>query len=62
MSPSVAPRPRLDLVSPADGYHGLVREDQRLVDITPPIRAVGADVCGFRIVNKHHGDVPFEVG
>jgi len=54
-------RPRLDLVSPADGYHGIVREDSAHVDVTPPIRAVGADVCGFRVVNKYHGDAPFEV-
>ncbi|XP_043229306.1 calsyntenin-1-like [Amphibalanus amphitrite] len=61
LSDTGSSRPRLDLVSPSDGYHGLVREDQRLVDVSPPIRAVGAAVCGFRIVNKHHGDVPFEV-
>ncbi|XP_037089773.1 calsyntenin-1-like, partial [Pollicipes pollicipes] len=59
--PAAGGRPRLDLISPSDGYHGLVSESSRRVDVTPPIRAVGADVCGFRIVNQYHGDAPFEV-
>jgi hypothetical protein len=29
--------------------------------VTPKIRAVGAEICAFRIVNKHHGETPFEV-
>ena len=43
------------------GYHGLVDEDKLIVDVTPKIRAVGAEICAFRIVNKHHGETPFEV-
>lgn len=52
--------PRLDLPNLDSGYHGLVRENETLVEVTPNIRALG-DVCSFRIVNKHHGEAPFEV-
>lgn len=53
--------PRLDLESLESGYHGLVKENETLVEVTPRIRGVGADICSFRIVNKHHGEAPFEV-
>lgn len=53
--------PRLEVASRAAGYHGLVDEDKQLVDVTPKIRASGADVCAFRIVNKRHAEAPFEV-
>ena len=56
--------PRLDGASRSvggNGYHGLVDEDKLIVDVTPKIRAVGAEICAFRIVNKHHGETPFEV-
>lgn len=53
--------PRLEVSSRSSGYHGLVDEDKQLVDVTPKIRASGAEVCAFRIVNKHHGETPFEV-
>lgn len=57
--------PRLDgagrSVGGNSGYHGLVDEDKLIVDVTPKIRAVGAEICAFRIVNKHHGETPFEV-
>lgn len=55
--------PRLDGAgrSGNSGYHGLVDEDKLIVDVTPKIRAVGAEICAFRIVNKHHGETPFEV-
>lgn len=42
------------------GYHGLVRENETLVEVVPEIYAIG-DVCNFNIVNKHHGEAPFEV-
>lgn len=42
------------------GYHGLVKENETLVEVTPEIYAIG-DVCNFNIVNKHHGEAPFEV-
>lgn len=53
--------PRLEVSSRSSGYHGLVDEDKQLVDVTPKIRASGAEVCAFRIVNKHHGETPFEI-
>lgn len=53
--------PRLDLESLESGYHGLVKENETLVEVTPRIRGVGADICSFRIVNKHHGEAPFEI-
>lgn len=54
--------PRLDGASRSTGgYHGLVDEDKLIVDVTPKIRAVGPEICAFRIVNKHHGETPFEV-
>jgi hypothetical protein len=54
--------PHLDLATKGSGYHGLVDEDKLIVDVTPKIRAIGTDICAFRIVNKHHGETPFEVG
>jgi len=51
----------LDLASLESGYHGLVKENETLVEVTPRIKAVGGDICSFRIVNKHHGEAPFEV-
>lgn len=53
--------PRLDVDNLDNGYHGLVKENETLVEVTPPIRAVGTPVCSFRIVNKHHGEAPFEI-
>ena len=53
--------PQLDLANLEAGYHGLVRENETIVEVTPRIRAVGPEVCSYRIVNKHHGDAPFEV-
>ncbi|KOC61054.1 Calsyntenin-1 [Habropoda laboriosa] len=52
---------RLDLDSPDSGYHGLVKENETLVEVTPQIRAIGAEVCSFRIANKHHGEAPFKI-
>ncbi|XP_045466915.1 calsyntenin-1 isoform X1 [Harmonia axyridis] len=53
--------PKLDIDNLDNGYHGLVRENETLVEVTPAIRAVGSPVCSFRIVNKHHGEAPFEI-
>ena len=55
------PVPRLDLADVESGYHGLIREDELTVEVKPTIRAIGAEVCGFRILNRHHGESPFEV-
>lgn len=32
-----------------------------MVEVTPAIRATGASICRFRIVNRHHGDAPFDI-
>ncbi|XP_046617694.1 calsyntenin-1 [Neodiprion virginianus] len=53
--------PRLDLENLDSGYHGLVKENETLVEVTPQIRATGGKVCSFRIANKHHGEAPFEI-
>ena len=53
--------PKLDIDNLDNGYHGLVKENETIVEVTPAIRAVGEPVCGFRIVNKHHGEAPFDI-
>lgn len=50
----------MDIAEPEKGYHGLVKENETLVEVTPIIRGIGADICSFRI-HKHHGEAPFEV-
>jgi hypothetical protein len=53
--------PYLELAEPEEGYHGLIRENETLVEVTPTIRARGP-LCSFLILNnKHHGEAPFEV-
>lgn len=53
------------LENSGSGYHGTVEEDERVVNVTPPIMVGGSEmVCGFSIVKnhrKHHDEVPFEV-
>lgn len=53
--------PKLNVGNLESGYHGLVKENETLVEVTPPIRATGADICSFKIINKHHTDAPFEI-
>ncbi|XP_014270937.1 calsyntenin-1 [Halyomorpha halys] len=53
--------PRLSLQNLEAGYHGLVKENETVVEVTPTIRGVGAKICGFHIVNKHHGEAPFQI-
>ncbi|CAK1595642.1 unnamed protein product [Parnassius mnemosyne] len=53
--------PHLELAEPDEGYHGLIRENETLVEVTPAIRARGP-LCSFLILNnKHHGEAPFEI-
>lgn len=52
--------PKLVIDDKLSGYHGLVRENETLVEVVPEIYAIG-DVCNFNIVNKHHGEAPFEI-
>ena len=50
------------LQTEGNGYHGLIAEDSTVVNVTPPIKAVGELVCGFSIINHHHrADLPFDV-
>ena len=50
------------LQTEGNGYHGLISEDSTVVNVTPPIKAVGELVCGFSILNHHHrADLPFDV-
>lgn len=37
-----------------------MKENETLVEVVPEIYAIG-NVCNFNIVNKHHGEAPFEV-
>lgn len=53
--------PYLDLEDLDEGYHGLIKENETIVEVRPPIRAKGK-ICSFLILNnKHHGEAPFEV-
>ncbi|KAJ8705400.1 hypothetical protein PYW07_011227 [Mythimna separata] len=53
--------PYLELAEPEEGYHGLIKENETLVEVTPAIRARGP-LCSFLILNnKHHGEAPFEI-
>jgi len=58
---SIKKAPRLDLVKPDEGYHAIVKENDRTVIISPRIKVVDADLCRIDVVNKHHSEVPFEV-
>ncbi|OTF77881.1 calsyntenin-1-like protein, partial [Euroglyphus maynei] len=53
--------PRFDLNKPEDGFHAIVKENDRTVIISPRIKVVDAELCNIEIVNKHHNDIPFEV-
>ncbi|KAI2796804.1 Calsyntenin-2 [Blomia tropicalis] len=53
--------PRFDLVKPEDGYHAIVKENDRTVIISPRIKVLDAELCNIEIVNKHYNDIPFEV-
>ncbi|XP_050678397.1 calsyntenin-1 [Leptidea sinapis] len=53
--------PYLELAEPDEGYHGLIKENETLVEVRPTIRARGP-LCSFLILNnKHHGEAPFEI-
>lgn len=52
--------PYLELDEPEEGYHGLIRENETLVEVTPAIRARGP-LCSFLILNNEFKEAPFEV-
>lgn len=53
--------PRLEHVNTEVGYHAIVKENSRKVEIMPRIRVLDAKVCRFLITSKHHSEAPFEV-
>ncbi|KAH8415756.1 hypothetical protein KR222_011687, partial [Zaprionus bogoriensis] len=42
-------------------YHGLIRENETLVEITPLIKVDEEKICSFRILKKPYHEIPFEV-
>uniref|UniRef100_A0A6A7FN01 Calsyntenin-1 n=1 Tax=Hirondellea gigas TaxID=1518452 RepID=A0A6A7FN01_9CRUS len=53
--------PRFELLHPSSGYHGLVSEDNLVVDVLPQISAQ-PDVCAFNIVAHHtRSEIPFMI-
>ncbi|KAH8323923.1 hypothetical protein KR067_012797, partial [Drosophila pandora] len=42
-------------------YHGLIRENETLVEITPLIKVNEEKICNFRILKKPYHEIPFEI-
>ncbi|XP_017869345.1 PREDICTED: calsyntenin-1 [Drosophila arizonae] len=42
-------------------YHGLIRENETLVEITPLINVDEEKICNFRIVKKPYHEIPFQI-
>lgn len=42
-------------------YHGLIRENETLVEITPLIKVDEEKICNFRILKKPYHEIPFQV-
>lgn len=42
-------------------YHGLIRENETLVEITPLIKVDEQKICNFRIIKKPYHEIPFLV-
>ncbi|KAH8342747.1 hypothetical protein KR084_005638 [Drosophila pseudotakahashii] len=42
-------------------YHGLIRENETLVEITPLIKVDEEKICNFHILKKPYHEIPFEV-
>ncbi|XP_013773618.1 calsyntenin-1-like [Limulus polyphemus] len=55
------PVPRLDNVKPGVGYHAIVKENDKNVEVTPKIRVINEEPARFLITSKHHGEIPFRV-
>lgn len=41
-------------------YHGLIMENETIVEITPLIKVDGSKVSGFTIIKKGNHEVPFQ--
>ncbi|XP_076320590.1 calsyntenin-1-like [Tachypleus tridentatus] len=53
--------PRLDKVGPDVGYHAIVKENEKIVEVIPRIRVVDVEPVRFLVNSKHHGEIPFRV-
>ncbi|XP_017853681.1 calsyntenin-1 isoform X2 [Drosophila busckii] len=42
-------------------YHGLIRENETLVEITPLIKVDEEKICNFRILQKPYHEIPFQI-
>lgn len=42
-------------------YHGLIKENETFVEITPVIKVDESQVCDFRIIKKSNHEIPFEI-
>lgn len=42
-------------------YHGLIRENETMVEITPLIKVDEEKICDFRILKKPYHEIPFEI-
>lgn len=42
-------------------YHGLIRENETLVEITPLIKVDEEKICNFRILKKPYHEIPFQI-
>lgn len=42
-------------------YHGLIKENETIVELTPIIKVDETQVCDFRIIKKSAHEIPFEI-
>lgn len=42
-------------------YHGLIKENETFVELTPIIKVDETQVCDFRIIKKSNHEIPFEI-
>lgn len=42
-------------------YHGLIKENETFVELTPVIKVDETQVCDFRIIKKSNHEIPFEI-
>ncbi|XP_060661152.1 LOW QUALITY PROTEIN: calsyntenin-1 [Drosophila nasuta] len=44
-----------------NSYHGLIRENETYVEITPLIKVNEEKICNFRILKKPYHEIPFQI-
>ena len=54
-------RPAGPVLAVSGSYRGSVSEHGGTVHLSPEIKAENGPICGYRIVNPHKGEIPFEV-